>query len=572
MLKRLRPRPFFSPAPHWDSATPPAKSARLAKWRLQTAQSRLWYLSAVFAALFLAIGLRLVDLTLFQESSDSDARLVESSPAAAYGRANIVDRQGAILATNLVTASLYANPRDILDVNEAVQKLTAILPQLDAKTLRARLSEKKSFVWIQRNLSPEQQYRVHILGLPGLNFQREERRVYPNGNLFSHVIGYTDIDNQGIAGIEKKFDKQLRKSPEPVRLALDVRVQSILRQELAQAIADFSAKGAGGVVLNAKTGEVLAMVSLPDFDPNLPARIDAEAKFNRVTLGVYEMGSTFKIFNTAMALDSGRVKLGQSFDATAPMRIGHFSIEDVHPKNRWLTVAEIFEHSSNIGSARMALAAGAVNQKAFLQRLGLFDPPSLELPELGTPMLPRKWDTTTAVTVSYGYGISVTPVQLARAVAAVVNGGTLPELTLLAKNPGTTDHNPRILSPEISQTMRGLLRLAVTKGTGKNAEVEGYYIGGKTGTAEKHQTGGYAEKKLISSFVGVFPVQNPKYVVLAMVDEPEPNAHSAGFATGGWVAAPAVQRVIARMAPVLGLPPLTDTAKSKSQKVSYAPE
>jgi cell division protein FtsI (penicillin-binding protein 3) len=581
MLKRFRARKkthpstsFLSPGvPDWS----PHKQTRAKTRTVYIAQARLWYLSAVFAALFLAIGLRVIDLSLLQESTDNDSRLVQADQAASYGRANIVDRQGTILASSLSTASLYANPKELLDIDEAARKLSAVLPELSEKTLRQRLDRDKSFVWIKRNLSPEQQYRVHMLGLPGLSFQREERRVYPLGNLFSHVLGFTDVDNQGIAGIEKSFDGSLRKSAEPLRLSVDVRLQSILRQELLQAVNDFNARGAGGIILDAKTGEILALASLPDFDPHQPGRIDVDAKFNRVTLGVYEMGSTFKIFNTAMALDSGKVGYNQSFDATAPIRVGRFTIEDFHPENRWLTVPEIFEHSSNIGSAKMALMAGVANQKSFLQRLGLLDPPHLELPELGQPMVPRRWDTTTAMTVSYGYGISVTPLQLTRAVAAVVNGGTLPELTLLARDRAKPASNPRVLSADISHKMRDLLRLVVQKGTGQKADVRGYFVGGKTGTAEKHAVGGYAEKKLISSFVGVFPVQNPKYVILAMIDEPKANKTSFGFATGGWVAAPTVQRVIARMAPLLGLPPIDHpgmplASKSIPREVAYAPQ
>lgn len=546
---------------------------------IHIAQARLWYLSAVFAALFLAIGLRVIDLSLFQESSDNDSRIIAADQAAAYGRANIVDRNGTILASNLATASLYANPKELLDTADAAKKLAQVLPELSARALQQKFERGKSFVWIKRNLSPEQQYRVHMLGLPGLNFQREERRVYPLGNLFSHVLGFTDVDNQGIAGIEKKFDTDLRKSTGPLQLSVDTRLQSILRQELAQAVLDFNARGAGGIILDAKTGAILALTSLPDFDPHLPGRIDPDAKFNRITLGVYEMGSTFKIFNTAMALDSGKVGYNQSFDATAPIRVGRFTIEDFHPENRWLTVPEIFEHSSNIGSAKMALAAGVTNQKAFLQRLGLLDPPSLEIPELGQPMIPRRWDSTTAMTVSYGYGISVTPLQLARAVAAIVNGGTLPELTLINSDKAKPASNPRILSADISQKMRDMLRSVVAKGTGQKADVSGYFVGGKTGTAEKHVVGGYAEKTLISSFVGVFPVQNPQYVILAMIDEPKGTKASFGFATGGWVAAPAVQRVIARMAPLLGLPPVDHATfpiaakpAATAREIAYAPQ
>ncbi len=540
-------RPFDSPLSQ--------KQERAQHKRIYMAQIRLIYATAVFAAAFLAIALRLVDLTIFQETSEIDLRTSVSAPIT-YGRSNISDRNGMILATSLSTASLYSNPKEILDVDETATKLAQVLPGLSKQSLKAKLSEPKSFVWIKRNLTPEQHYKVHMLGLPGLSFQREERRVYPLGSMYSHVVGLTDLDSKGVSGIEKTFDENLRKGGDALQLSLDTRVQSILHEELKRTVREFNARGAAGLVLDANTGEVIAMVSLPDFDPHEFSKSSQDARFNRITLGVYEMGSTFKIFNTAMALDSGKIKISDSFDATHPIRVGRFVISDYHPENRWMNVAEIFEHSSNIGSAKMALTAGISEQKSFLQRLGLFNPPSIELPELGKPMLPRNWTDVTAMTVSYGYGISVTPLQLARAVAGTVNGGVLPELTLLKRPANTPLPGVRIMSEATSNQMRELLRLVVMKGTGQKADVGGYYVGGKTGTAEKSGAGGYAEKKLLSSFVGTFPTVDPKYVILAMIDEPIANKASFGFATGGWVAAPAVNRVIGRMAPLLGYPPL----------------
>lgn len=546
------------------------KTERGQQKTLVTAQARLAWAAIVFAAAFLSIAARLVDLTLLQESSETDYKPASAAANTGYGRANIVDRNGVLLASSLATASLYANTRDIIDVDEAVEKLSSVLPDLNKKELRAKLHEKKSFLWIKRNLTPEQHYKVHLLGLPGFGFEREDRRVYPLGRITGTVVGYTDLDNNGIAGIEKSFDKYLRKSQEPLQLSLDTRVQNILREELQQAVRDFTAKGAAGIVMDASTGEVIAMVSLPDFDPHNLAGSPAEARFNRATLGVYEMGSTFKIFNTAMALDSGKVRIGDKFDATQPIRIGRHVISDYHPQNRWLSVPEVFEYSSNIGSARMASVAGSAQQKAFLGRLGLLQSASIELPELGAAIVPQRWSDTTTMTVSYGYGISVTPIQLARAAAAVVNGGILPEATL-QKRKANGLHGVRVLSENTSMQMRGLMRLVVKSGTGKNADVEGYFVGGKTGTAEKSNVGGYAQKRLLSSFLGTFPAQDPRYVILAMVDEPIGNKSSFGYATAAYVAAPVVNRTVSRMAPLLGMAPAIHTVSGKDlrQEANY---
>ncbi len=545
----------FRQASFNDPTHTPRKLQRAENRRVYVAQTRLLYASAVFAAAFLTICLRLFDLTVIQEPADAEFRASANASTINSARANIVDARGTTLATSLATASLYANPREIMDVDDAAEKLSAILPDTTASEIRAKLREEKSFVWIKRNLTPEQHYKVHMLGLPGLSFQREERRIYPMGSLFAHVVGFTDRDNKGIAGIEKYFDTKLRKG-EPLQLSMDNRVQSILHDELEAALRAFKARGAAGIVLDVNSGEVLAMVSLPDFDPHLPGASNDDAKFNRNTAGVYEMGSTFKIFNTAMALDSGKVKINDSFDATRPIKVGRHSITDFHPQNRWLSVREVFEHSSNIGSALMAMRAGAAEQKSFLTRLGLMAKPAIELPELAAPIVPQKWGDATTMTVSYGYGISVTPVQLIRAVAGVANGGSLPELTLIKHKKSPQTQSARILSERTSEQMRELLRLAVLSGTGRQADVSGYYVGGKTGTANKNTGSGYMEKKNLSSFVGVFPVQEPKYAVLAMVDEPVANKESHGQTTGGWVAAPAVSRVIARMAPLLGYPPI----------------
>ncbi|MEQ9350713.1 MAG: penicillin-binding protein 2, partial [Alphaproteobacteria bacterium] len=483
-------------------------------------------------------------------------------------RAELTDRNGVILATSLATASLYADPQRVQDIDETARRLSTILPDLSENWIRERLDTDRRFVWLRRNLTPRQHYEVNRLGLPGLDFVTEESRVYPHGRLVSHAVGFTDIDNRGLAGIERGLEDVITSSQAAISLSLDIRIQGILHEELAAAMTRFRAVGASGLVLDVASGEVIAMVSLPDFDPQLAGNAPAEARFNQTTLGVYEMGSTFKAFTTAMALDSGAVSLADSFDATEPLRISRFTIDDYHGQNRWLTVPEVFIHSSNIGAARMALAVGGERQQAYLTRLGLLSPSAIELRELGQPVKPERWRDVNTITVSYGYGVSVPPLQLASATAAIVNGGRLMAPTLLRRNVASPTQETQVLSAQTSQTMRQLMRLVVTEGTGSMADAPGYLVGGKTGTAEKQSGRGYAERRLLSSFVGVFPVDAPQYVVLALIDEPKGDAQSYGFATGGWVAAPVVGRFVGRAAPLLGIRPRPDDERAYDDMIA----
>ncbi|MBY0431844.1 MAG: penicillin-binding protein 2, partial [Rhodospirillales bacterium] len=391
---------------------------------------------------------------------------------------------------------------------------------------------------------------------------------YPQGPLAAHVVGMTDIDNKGIAGIEKSFDATLHGSRDPLRLAIDLRVQTVLREELTRSMNDFHAIGAIGMVMDVRTGELAGMVSLPDFDPNAPS--DPQAMFNRATLGVYEMGSTFKLFNTAISLDLGLSNLGSAYD-TSPIKVGKFTITDYHPFNRPLSVTEILIHSSNLGSARMALEYGTENQKAFLAKFGLLKAPHVELPEVGTPLVPSPWREINTMTISYGHGIAVTPVHLITGVSALVNGGEWRPATLLKHEPGTGIAAPRqVIKPETSEKLRKMMRMVVESGTGSKADVPGYFVGGKTGTAEKLGAGGYRHKALLSSFIATFPTIDPKYVVLAMIDEPQGTKESFGYATGGWVAAPAVGRIVSRIGPMLGIAPIGVPEVQREQMVRHA--
>ena len=520
---------------------------------LQTARSRLLLISACFAVAFCVVAGRLVGLGTADAGTASTAAQRTSWDVA---RADIVDRNGVLLATSLPTASLYADPKDVLDAQDVVEKLQRVFPDLAAETLLSRLQQESRFVWIRRNLTPREQYDVNQLGLPGLNYIEEERRVYPQGPVAAHVLGFADIDGNGLAGIERAFDQSL-KAGQSVHLSIDMRIQNILRQELTAAIQEFQGIGGAGLVLDVHTGELLAMVSLPDFDPNNAGVASDDSRFNRVTQGVYEPGSTFKLFTAAMALDSGTTTLNGGYDASKPIRVARHTIRDYRAKNRWLSVPEILVHSSNIGAAEMALDVGGWQQRNYLEQLGLLAPAAIELPEVGSPLVPspKQWRDVHTMTIGFGHGISVSPLQLASGVAAVVNTGLFRRPTVIRRDV-PVDEGRRVISAETSRTMCALMLLIVLSGTGRNADVPGLRIGGKTGTAEKIVSGRYSRNARISSFVAAFPIDSPRYVVLAMVDEPQGNAKTHNYATGGWVAAPVIRRVSERIAPILGVEPV----------------
>ncbi len=525
------------------------------KQSLETGRARLAVSGLVFLFAFVVIGLRLFGLVLFQDIQEPKVAHTPAHGVLESLRADIVDRNGVVLATTLPTVSLYANPRQILDSAVAARDLAAVLPDLSEPELRRRLGSDRAFVWIKRKLTPRQQQLVNGLGLPGVYFQPEAQRVYPHGALTAHLVGLTDIDSQGLSGLEQVFDRQLRHNADPLRSSLDIRLQHVLAEELANTMRDFEAAGAAGLILDVDTGEILAMASLPSFDPADPGRAAEEARFNRASLGLYEMGSVFKIFTTAMALDQEVVALDDGFDVSQPIRAASYTITDFKPKNRWLSVPEIFIYSSNIGTVHMATASGTAAQQAFLDGLGLTRELSLELPERGTPLLPAPWTDLSTVTISYGHGLAVTPVHVAKAVAAVVNGGNLRPATLLKHEGARPAPARQVMSAQTSQRMRWLMRLAVQAGTGRKADAAGYLVGGKTGTADKPGRSGYDSGSRIASFAGAFPMDRPRFVVLAVVDEPKGRESTFGYATGGWVAAPAVGRIIERIGPMAGILP-----------------
>ena len=551
---------FYTPQ---DSQTLPRwKNVNFPRHALEVAHSRLLVVCCVFILVFLIIAGRLVDLSLFQARGEGHAYRSRSYGVATRG--NVVDRNGEIIATSLQTFSLYANARVILDAKEAALKLTQTLPELKYEDILRRLHSGKGFIWLARHLTPQKQAAIMRLGLPGLSFQQDERRVYPHGELFAHGLGYTNIDNKGLSGIEQKFDGLLKSQMEPLTLSLDTRVQHVLRDELLAGIEKFKAQGGSGVVMNVRTGEILAMVSLPDFNPNQVGKMGSqqEAFFNRITLGVYELGSNFKIFTTALYLDKGGDVMN-TFDVSPPLRIGRFRITDIHPAYGPLTVSKIFTESSNIGMAKMALQFGGTSQKKFFEKLGFFQPLSLQLPELGSPLYPRQWSEATTITASYGYGVAISPLHLVSAIGGIINKGVMVSPTLVKVDPTKGLKGKRIVSEKTSHLMRELLYKVVAEGTGKKANVPGYEVGGKTGTANTLAGRTYKKGTNITSFVGTFPISDPEFLVLVMVDRPQGIKETYGFNAGGWNAAPITGMVISRIAPLLHVaprhqPPFTD--------------
>jgi len=529
------------------------------KTAIEMGRNRLMVAGALFTAAFTVIGIRVIDVSVFSENTEPRYTRSIAKDEKHNGRADIVDRNGVLMATSLSTASLFANPRLVLDPEQAALKLATALPDIDVKVIEKKLRSNRGFVWLKRHLTPRQQYAVNRLGIPALNFQREARRMYPMGSLAAHALGFTDIDNKGLTGIERYFDKELRTRQDNMALSIDVRVQHVLEHELGVAMKKFSAIGAAGLVMDVTTGEVVAMSSLPSFDPNQPNAIAQDLRFNRTTLGVYEMGSTFKIFTTAMALDAGTVSLHGGYDATNPIRVARFTIRDFHAKKRWLSVPEIFMYSSNIGTVKMALDVGIPGHRNFLTTIGMMKPVAIELSETGSPLSPNRWREINSMTISFGHGLAVSPLHLVAGVSAMVNGGIYRTPTLIRRNPSETPVGKRVITAETSAKMRRLMRLVVKNGTGRNAAAPGYLVGGKTGTAEKVSGRGYKKKALISSFVAAFPMHKPRYVVLAMLDEAKGTKETIGYATGGWVAAPVVGAVVRRIAPVLGMRPIKET-------------
>ena len=526
---------------------------------LERSRQRLVIGVLLFAAMTVLIGLRLMDLAVLK-AIDRSPRQPDILAAVRPPRADVIDRNGEVLATTLKVQALAVRPQRIIgDKDQLARQIIKVLPHLELEFVLRQLNSSAKFRYISRRLSPDQVNKINAIGEPGLEFHDEAERVYPNGTLAAHVLGYTNIDGRGMAGIERAFDARLSTEEQlnkPLQLSIDVRVQHALEYELNAAMEKFSAIGAAGIILDVHTGELLAMASLPAFDPNAVSRSPSETWFNRATQGVYEQGSTFKIFTTAMALEEGTVTLGKRYDISEPIAVGRFRIRDYRLNFKDLSVAEIFMHSSNIGTAHIAMDVGVETQQAYLRKLGLLDAAQIELKESAEPLLPNPWSKVAAMTISYGHGIAVNSLQLASGIASVVNGGVWRPATLMKIAPGTErSTGERIFSEKTSQAMRALMRVVVVDGTGRQADAPGYRIGGKTGTAEKPGVGGYQRKALITTFAGAFPMDDPRYVVIATLDEPKGLKETHGFATAGWNAAPVTKAVVQRVGPILGVEP-----------------
>ena len=529
-------------------------------------RARIGLAALAFVVLFGAIGIRLVLLGVGSEGEQTMRRASATSLGTA--RPDLVDRNGEILATDVMSYSVFAEPRNIIDPDEATELLTAVFPDLEARRLREQLSTDRGFIYVKREISPRQRAEVHRLGIPGVGFLPEHKRVYPNGVAAAHVLGYANVDNEGIAGIEKWIDGQGLQDLEgvglltsaadlaPVALSIDLRVQHAMRDELLQAMEEFSAIAAAGLVLDVRTGEVVALVSLPDFDPNDPVEAQKDENINRINVGVYEMGSTLKALTVAMALDSGEFDINSTFDARAPLQFGRQRIRDYRGQNRILNVPEVFVHSSNIGTARMALELGVEHHREFLRRTGQLERLETELPENAAPLVPRRWTEINTATIAFGHGLAVAPLQAAMATAALVNGGMMIPPTFIKRSEKEARRDAtRVISEETSEAMRYVMRLNAERGSAGNSAIAGFYVGGKTGSAQKVVDGRYVEGVLLTTFFAVAPADDPRYLFLTILDEPKATPDTHGFNTAGWNAAPTAGNIIKRTAHLLDIPP-----------------
>ncbi|ASW10506.1 penicillin-binding protein 2 [Rhizobium sp. 11515TR] len=537
---------------------PPVRATGKAK----LAKARIMMLAGGLLVCYVAIFAR---LTYFDMEPRADTSAIPPDHVSA-ARPDIVDRNGELLATDIRTVSMFAEPNRVIDPDEAVEKIASIFPDIDRKSLYKKLADRRShFAWLRRQLTPKEQSEILALGIPAIGFRPEVKRFYPGGRTAAHILGYVDIDNHGVAGMEKYLDMQglsdlastgltSRDQLEPVRLSIDLRVQNIVHDVVSDAISRYQSQAAGAVILDIHTGEVLAMASAPDFDPNDP-QADVKGWLNRMSNGTDEMGSVFKTFSIAMAIDTGMVKLTDTFDASSPLHYGGFTIHDDRDvPRRVLSIPEIFRYSSNIGTAKMMDKVGMTIQKSYLTRFGLLTKMQTELPEVKAPSQPKVWKKLNSMTIAFGHGVATTPMQTAVAGAALVDGGKLIEPSFLPRTQEEAEKTETmIVKKSTSDTIRYLFQLNGEQGSGKPADVPGYHVGGKTGTANKVIHGVYSHKLSFNSFLAAFPMNNPKYVVLAFVDQPLTGEHNLTFATN--TAAPMVHDIISHAAPLLGVEP-----------------
>ncbi|MDP8994826.1 MAG: penicillin-binding protein 2 [Pseudomonadota bacterium] len=518
---------------------------------------RLMLMLLIFAGVTLLIVARLAFLQLFTDRGPAAGAGNPLLPA----RGDIVDRNGIPLARTIDAWTIGLRPRELIgDRDEIARRLAALMPERSAADYRAMLAADTNFVYLRRRALPEAVEAANAMGEPAIVFSREPERLYPQTALAGHVLGWTDLEGHGVTGMERVLEQRLMdpaRRGEPVALAIDSRVQAAMEAELGSAVAAHRAEGGTGIVLDVHTGEVVAMASAPTFNPNSAGRAAPEALFNRATMGVYELGSTFKPITVAAAMEAGVVQsLGQRWDASAPLPIGRFRISDDHAQGRPLTVPEILVHSSNIATARIADAMGPERMQAAFRALGFDEPAHIEINERARTLWPRDWGRATVLTTGFGHGVAVTPLHLASAYAALVNGGIWRPATLMRIAPGAAPQGRRVYSEATSYRMRQMLRMIVTHGTGRRGEAAGFRVGGKTGTAEKVSAGGgYSRRVNVSTFAAAFPMDEPRYVVLVMMDAPQGTQETHFLTTAAWTAAPVVSRVIARTGPLLGIIP-----------------
>lgn len=524
-----------------------------------------------FALLYAILGLRVsyvclgkginIDTAIANEQIADDEVIHFKNPVK---RADILDRNGEIIATSLPTVNLYANTKQVRNAPDVAEKLNLIFPEISYEDFLKKLQRRGAFIYLKRNLSPTQQMQVNNLGIPGLEFENCEKRIYPHKNLFAHVLGSTNVDNVGISGIEKNMDERLTSSTKPLHLSLDLGIQNTIRDALVEGVKQFHAEGAAAILMEAKTGQVIALTSVPDFDPNENLKVEDRAMFNFATKGVYEAGSVFKVFNTALCLESGKVKVTDRFDTSRPVYFGKAKVTDPHGSHKMLSPEDILVESSNIGSTLEILKVGKNFQRKFLQSIHMDKELSaFELPEVARPLFlsKQRWSNHTMATISYGYGISTTPLHIISAFSAVINGGIYHEPSLVYKKP---HEGKRVVSAKTSEHMRTLLRAVVTRGTGRRANVDGYQVMGKTGTADKLENGHYNHKKSISTFVSGFPESDPQYTLIVVMDDPKASKETYGYTTAGWNAVPITRNIITAVAPQLNVKVDFDIEKQKS--------
>jgi cell division protein FtsI (penicillin-binding protein 3) len=538
------------PTPEWPRPEPRDQGG------IATMSGRTFMLAVMFCLGFVALSARAVQIGLFRPV-DEAATAARADANQNKGRADIVDRNGRLLATSLVAHSLYADPKRIWDPVETAKALRTVFPELDEAELIKKLSSRSRFEWLKRRLTPKQKQAVWELAQPGLEFVEESDRIYPMGRLAGHVLGSMQPDGKGINGIERALNDRLTTgNPDtPVKLSIDSRIQYLVETELAKEASEQRAIGGAGIIMDVKTGEVIASASWPFMDPNRPEANTPNEQNNRATNSRFEMGSTFKVFTVAIGLEDRVITPDTMFDARAPMQIGRETIHDFHGQNKMLSVVEILSHSSNIGTVRIARSVGAIRVQEFFNRIGLMEASGGELLESARPLLPRRWSDISAATASYGHGIAVSPMAVAAAYGAISNGGHFVRPTFIARDVGSPVSSRQVLSQETSTTIVDLMRKVVTEGTGRRADAEGYLVAGKTGTGEKAGPNGYDVNRRVSSFAGVFPANEPRYSILILLDEPKGSAETGGVATAGLTAAPAVGRIVERAAPLLGIAP-----------------